>query len=67
MPAIARMARSYRGTPVSSREMKKPPEGGSFQNGLAYSCGPALLMASLTSNFLKFSMNLPARPLAASS
>ena len=64
MPAIARMARSYRKLSVP---MKKPPEGGSFQNGLAYSCGPAFLMASLTSNFLKLSMNLLARPLAASS
>ncbi len=47
--------------------MKKPPGGGFFYNGLAYSCGPALRMASETSNFLKFSMNFSARPLAASS
>jgi alcohol dehydrogenase len=32
-----------------------------------YSCGPALRMASETSNFLKLSMNCCARPLAASS
>jgi hypothetical protein len=33
----------------------------------AYSFGPAALMASETSNFLKFSMNSLARPWAASS
>lgn len=34
---------------------------------VAYSCGPAALIASETSNFLKFSMNCLARPFAASS
>ncbi len=48
---------------------KKPPLGAAFSLRLssAYSCGPAALMASETSNFLKFSMNSLARPLAASS
>ena len=47
---------------------KKPPtRGGFFTTIDSYNLGPAALIASLTSNFLKFSMNRPASAFAASS
>ncbi|GEM_PF-1584915 len=63
---LASRSSLFAGNPAST---KKPPLGAAFSLRLssAYSCGPAALMASETSNFLKFSMNSLARPLAASS
>ncbi len=48
---------------------KKPPQRAAFSlhQTNSYNFGPAALIASLTSNFLKFSTNNPANALAASS
>ena len=48
---------------------KKPPLRAAFSlhQTKPYNFGPAALIASLTSNFLKFSMNKPASALADSS
>ncbi|MGU9851384.1 hypothetical protein ACU680_11395 [Pseudomonas koreensis] len=48
---------------------KKAASRGGFlvTTNQSYNFGPAALIASLTSNFLKFSMNRPASALAASS
>ncbi len=55
-------------TSTPQPQNKKPPRRAVLcATDPYYNFGPAALIASLTSNFLKFSMNRPARPLAASS
>ncbi len=57
------------GRPAGTRhpERKSRPKAALSDSGQPYSCGPASRMAPETLNFLKFSMNFCASPLAASS
>src|SRR5690554_2304211 len=62
-------APAAKGPIPSAPQKQQTRHAGGFvtSRGQPYNCGPALTMASATSNFLKFWMNRPARSRAAAS